>query len=113
VDSTARHIENMSQAEHEYWEELVERKEHPERFRCSRTACQVELPPGQPHYLIYNQPSTGIPRPYCVRCGRRIMDYNEHDEIKLRCEIMNPPGPSAPASSSQMSNIPPGPQIAS
>jgi hypothetical protein len=51
---------------------------------CSRTACQREL--GTVYYKIWNQPSTGIPREYCVSCGRRIVELNQHDHTKLKSE---------------------------
>jgi len=53
-------------------------------MKCSRTACQVEM--DGPHVAIWNQPSTNQPRLYCVRCGRKIIEANRSDEIKLKYE---------------------------
>lgn len=44
-------------------------------IKCSRTACQTIIT-GPPHYLIYNEPSTGQPRMYCISCGNKIVAYN-------------------------------------
>lgn len=53
--------------------------------QCARTACRVEL--DGPHMAIWNQPSTDMPRLYCISCGRKIIEGNQNDEIKLRYEI--------------------------
>lgn len=58
-------------------------------MNCSRGACQ--LPLDGPHMAIWNEPSTGNPRLYCMSCGRRIMDGNQHDELKLKHEIRPAP----------------------
>ncbi len=51
-------------------------------MKCSRTACQAPLA-GETTVFIYNEPSTGIPRPYCNGCGMRIIRFNEQDTLKL------------------------------
>jgi hypothetical protein len=60
---------------------------------CSRHACKLPLD-DLPHYLIYNEPSTGIPRPYCVSCGRKIMEYNrsQPQDIQLKAETVDRQG---------------------
>lgn len=54
-------------------------------MKCNRTACANPL--YRQVYLIWNQPSTGIPRMYCFICGKRIIAGNEHDDLKLKYEI--------------------------
>jgi hypothetical protein len=67
----------------------VVEQEKPE-LKCSRTACQEPIA-DKGHYLIYNEPSTGIPRPYCPSCGRKIIEPNQkYDDLKLRYEIIRP-----------------------
>lgn len=58
----------------------------PEVLHCHRTACQMELKPGRHiYYRIWNEPSTNTPNVYCVKCGRKITEYNPtlKYEVKL------------------------------
>lgn len=62
-------------------------------MKCNRTVCQYEL--DSPHdmrdrlkvILIWNQ-GTDIPRVYCLVCGRKIIGYNKHDDMKLVWEMV-------------------------
>lgn len=56
--------------------------------KCNRTACQTKLDRG--FYRIWNL-GTDEPRIYCPKCGRKIIEYNQHDEIKLKYEIVKEP----------------------
>lgn len=56
---------------------------------CARSACKHPIP--STHYAIWNEPSTGQPRLYCVRCGMRIIDGNKTDTLQLRYEIRHGP----------------------
>lgn len=56
-------------------------------MNCSRTACNQSLE-GRGHYAIWNDYSAHPPRLYCIRCGRRIIYFNERDDkLKLRYEV--------------------------
>jgi hypothetical protein len=57
---------------------------------CSRSACGVPLE-NEGHYAIWNEPSTEQPRLYCLRCGKKIIQFNEQDTLKLKYEIRNLP----------------------
>ncbi len=57
-------------------------------MKCSRTACQVPLNTGDTVYLIHNDTSTDVPRPYCYLCGRTIITWNQrNDEITLQYTV--------------------------
>lgn len=53
-------------------------------MKCARTACQAELD-GE-YIAIWNNPSTGDPRMYCVYCGMKIIRDNKWDALKLKHE---------------------------
>lgn len=53
---------------------------------CSRSACGVSLK-DEAHYAIWNEPSTEQPRLYCIRCGKKIIEFNQQDTIKLKYEV--------------------------
>lgn len=53
-------------------------------MNCARSACKAPLDGA--HIAIWNEPSTGRPRLYCVFCGMRIIRGNEHDTLKLQHE---------------------------
>lgn len=55
-------------------------------MECARAACEMPIS-GEKHVAIWNEPSTSLPRLYCVRCGMRIIRGNERDEVRLRYEI--------------------------
>jgi len=59
-----------------------------EDVQCARTACRRSLV-GQNKYRIWNNPCH-FPnyREYCVSCGKKIMEYNSVDELKLDFEII-------------------------
>jgi hypothetical protein len=62
-------------------------------MKCARTACQTPLD-GEQHIAIWNEPSTGQPRLYCVFCGMKIIRGNEHDTLKLQHELREPLTPT-------------------
>ena len=55
---------------------------------CARKACQRPLDRGC--YAIYNEPSTGIPRKYCVRCGRTIVEANPGIRHEISVPVRKP-----------------------
>lgn len=58
---------------------------------CSRSACQEALSLRYGFYRIWNNPGSEPEyRDYCVRCGRKIIEYNKSDApggIILKYEI--------------------------
>lgn len=62
---------------------------------CSRTACKNQL--NGEHCAIWNDPSTGKPRLYCVPCARKIIDANKWDILKLKYEYRHAAAPPSPA----------------
>jgi len=50
------------------------------KLTCNRTACGNFL---KRHYKIWNQPSTGDPRYYCIPCGRRISQENPTLQVEI------------------------------
>jgi hypothetical protein len=55
-------------------------------MKCHRTRCENELT--RHCMLIWNEPSTNIPNVYCIKCGRKIIEGNERDTIKLTWEVV-------------------------
>ncbi len=49
-------------------------------MNCERTACKVPLTHG--HYNIKNN-NTDAGRNYCIKCGRKIVEYNPGIEHKV------------------------------
>lgn len=57
--------------------------------QCERTACQK--PCGNVSFHIWNNPGHWPPfRKYCAKCGMKIMQANQSEAIKLRCELSVP-----------------------
>ena len=54
-------------------------------MKCNRTACPHEL--HRYCMVIWNEPSTNVPRVYCMRCGWAIIHQNKKDELKLTFEV--------------------------
>lgn len=55
-------------------------------MKCNRTRCPHELT--RYCMLIWNEPSTGIPRVYCVGCGRKITQKHDWDNSTLLYEVV-------------------------
>lgn len=54
-------------------------------MKCNRAACQGSLE-GQAYYRIWNEIIPGQPSLYCVKCGRKIIEYSPeltHDVISI------------------------------
>lgn len=72
------HYENLEGAIFNYLEKRSQ-------LVCSRGACKTPLG-HRPYYKIFNEPSTGVPRNYCISCGRKIMEFNlsrpPHEHMK-------------------------------
>ena len=49
---------------------------------CDRAECQRPLTHGW--WDIYNQPQTGLPRRYCIPCGREIHEWSPTLHATLR-----------------------------
>jgi hypothetical protein len=58
-------------------------------LHCHRKACRAVL--DGVYYQIWNDPSVTTPNVYCVRCGRKIIEFNiRDDELRLRYEVQVP-----------------------
>ena len=53
---------------------------------CNRSACSNSV--DKNHYRIWNDPRVNLPNLYCIKCGRKIIEANQNDSIKLKYEIV-------------------------